>query len=209
MGITSRSKRPLDRTIPSLRDTSLIIIACEGEKTEKQYFSSTIFKHHKIQIKILETNNGKSSPTHVHNRLIVFANETELKSTDQLWLVIDRDNWTDAMLSRVHSESIRGRLSPSIALSNPSFELWLLLHLKEILGESISTRDVEQSLREALGGYNKSNINLEKFNNNVLNAISRAKILDVNPSHRWPANPGTRVYLLVESIMKMIGTVGD
>jgi len=34
-----RKKRPIEREVGVLRDARLIIIATEGEKTEKQYFS--------------------------------------------------------------------------------------------------------------------------------------------------------------------------
>lgn len=60
MGITSRRKRPLDRKIPHLRDTNLIIIAVEGEKTEKQYFESNFFQRKRVQVKVLETKEGLS-----------------------------------------------------------------------------------------------------------------------------------------------------
>jgi hypothetical protein len=39
MSFTSRKKRPLDRRVEHVKDTSLIVIATEGEKTEKIYFN--------------------------------------------------------------------------------------------------------------------------------------------------------------------------
>jgi len=206
MGITSRIKRPLDRTIPSLRDTKLIIIACEGEKTEKQYFSAPHFKHHKIQIKILESEDGNSSPRAVHRRLRNFAMETELGHGDQLWLVIDRDRWTDSMLSQICSEAVRGKLAANVALSNPSFELWLVLHLNELENKPISNVELIQKLQHLLGGYSKSNIKHEQFIEGINKAILRAEALDINKTHRWPQNPGTRVYILVKEIANIVNS---
>ena len=48
MGMTSRRKRPLDHAIPHQRDTRLIIIATEGEKTERQYFS--MFRNVRVRV---------------------------------------------------------------------------------------------------------------------------------------------------------------
>ena len=73
MSLTTRRRRPLNRNIPHPRDTRLVIIATEGEKTEKSYFESRLFMSLRIQIKVLETRSGRSSPNHVLNRLKEFA----------------------------------------------------------------------------------------------------------------------------------------
>ena len=57
-----------------------------------------------------------------------YKGQYELESDDELWLVIDRDRWTDAMLSHVAKECAQDDYL-HVALSNPCFELWLLLHL--------------------------------------------------------------------------------
>ncbi len=58
MGFTSRRKRPLDRHIPHLRDTRLIIIVTEGQKTEKQYFESEMLRY--IKILLTKLSNGQN-----------------------------------------------------------------------------------------------------------------------------------------------------
>ena len=73
--LTSRRKRPLDRDVPHLRDTRLIIIASEGEKTEKQYFESGLFGNRRVQVKVLETQDGRSAPNWVLARLNLAAAE--------------------------------------------------------------------------------------------------------------------------------------
>lgn len=74
MALTSRKKRPLDRTVEHVRDCRLIIIAAEGRHTEKQYFS--LFHNPRVQVKVLSTeDDGCSAPNHVLARLDVFRNE--------------------------------------------------------------------------------------------------------------------------------------
>jgi len=45
---------------------------------------------------------------------------------------------------------------------------------------------------------------MELFKNGVGSAIERARALDVNSSNRWPSNPGTHVYYVVEEIFKIM-----
>ena len=138
-----------------------------------------------------------------------------MESEDELWLVIDRDRWKEAMLSRVTKEcSQKDYLH--VAMSNPCFELWLLLHL---IDATMLTPDEQQKwfenrrksktadpylkvrLREELGSYQESEYNVLKLIENIDIAIERAKSLDKNLLDRWPQTLGTRVYLLAESVM--------
>jgi len=129
MAITSRRKRPLDRTIPCYRDAKIIVIAAEGEKTERKYFESPIFRSTRVQVMVLETKEGHSAPKHVHRRLLEFARKTQLQTDDELWLVLDRDRWPEKQLAEVCAEALKvGKNSAQLAVSNPCFELWLYLH---------------------------------------------------------------------------------
>ncbi|MBQ3772166.1 MAG: hypothetical protein II834_09580 [Bacteroidaceae bacterium] len=56
-------------------------------------------------------------------------------------------------------------------------------------------KDTERIYFKALAKeYTNPRVHVEK-------AIARAKVLDKNPSDRWPQSLGTRVYLLAESVM--------
>lgn len=108
MGITSRKKiLATSRKISYLRDASLIIIASEGRQTEKQYFESDCFSSSRLKIIVLESIDNKSAPSHVLHRIKEHINsqlkggEKDLQRGDQFWLVVDKDNWTDKMLSNV------------------------------------------------------------------------------------------------------------
>lgn len=198
--LTSRRKRPLNRSIPHLRDTRLIVIATEGALTEKQYFESSMFHHRRVQVKVIPTTEGQSAPNHVYNRLKQFAAETDLQPDDQLWLVIDKDRWTDRMLSEICSKSLRRKHRIHPAVSNPSFEMWLYLHIDEWNEGNVPSQNVESALRTRLGSYNKSNLDIDMFKNGVSDAISRAQQMDPYPSNWWPSNPGTHVFRVVEVI---------
>ncbi|KAF0245178.1 MAG: hypothetical protein FD167_3563 [bacterium] len=201
MALTSRKKRPLNRTIPYLRDTKLIIIATEGSCTEKQYFE--IFKNLKLQIKIIATpkEDTKSAPKYVLERLNSFKQTYQLNKEDELWLMIDVDRWTPESLSQVCSECYqKGYL---LAISNPCFEMWLYLHFLDLdtTVTNITCNDIENNLRSHLGSYNKSNLDIESYKLHIPDAIKRARDLDSNPNERWPSLLGTRVYKIVEKFI--------
>ncbi len=105
-----------------------------------------------------------------------------------------------------------------MALSNPNFELWLLLHLKDLaeyspeqLNDLFNSKKINASknifeieLSGLLEGYNKSKYAIEKILPYMQLAIERARILDNRPEDRWiEGKLGTRVrvYRLVEKIL--------
>ena len=205
--LTSRKPRPLQRDESTLRDATLIVIATEGAKTELEYFEQ--FGGSRVKVRVIPSVDNRSSPPAILSNLVGFQEEYELAGDDQLWVVIDRDRWTQEQLSGVaqacHAKGI------DLALSNPCFELWLALHLDQALPEmdpSVeahhNARVLEGFLRETLGGYNKANPDISKFAGGVGRAIEAAKALDTAPTDRWPNNIATRVYRLVDSIQSFM-----
>lgn len=201
MGLTSRRKRPLDREIPHRRDTRLIIVAAEGKWTERQYFESHVFRNSRVQVRVLATEDCKSAPKYVYQRLKEFAEQYELQPNDQLWLVVDKDRWPDVQLSDVCRRAVgRKRLRCRLAISNPCFELWLYLHHADWALGAKTSSEVVQELRVLLGGYNKAKLDVDRYSDRADDAVRRSKSMDTRPLGRWPDNPATHVYRLVEAI---------
>jgi len=123
-----KRKKLLDRE-HDRRDAKLFIVATEGKETEKQYFG--MFKSTKIQVEILATTeDGKSAPEYVLERLDKFKERYDISKDDMLWLVSEVDRWGDKKLSSVGSQARqRGYY---LAISNPCFEVWLTLHFEDI-----------------------------------------------------------------------------
>jgi len=182
-----------------------VIIATEGEKTEKQYFESKLFQSTRVQVKVRETKEGKSAPAHVIKRLREYVSEYELNEGDQLWLVVDHDRWPKKQLAKVCAEArkIRGGKVSRLAISNPCFELWLFLHHADWTESSATSKEIESALRKTLGGYSKTRLNPEDYEGRVDIAIKRAEGLDTQPTGRWPENPGTHIYRLVRAIQQL------
>ena len=204
----------------AFRDARLIVIASEGKDTERIYFKALAkeYSNPRVHVHILERNvdeQNNSSPEHVLKQLNDYKSQYELEADDELWLVVDKDRWTEAMLSRVATECSQ-EVAMHMALSNPCFELWLLLHIEDVAlltpeeqkqwmenrKKSKNTDPyLKARLRKKMGSYHESSYDAQALMVHVENTIERARTLDKNPNDRWPQTLGTRVYLLAKSVM--------
>lgn len=126
---------PKRRQLGQLPYRKLYVIAAEGAKTEPQYFD--LFKYSEsISVNFIRGHN-ESSPLQVLKRMSKCLKDMSLKKTDEAWLVVDKDEWTNEQLSQLHEWSL-GKPNYGFALSNPRFEYWLLLHFDEGTGISNS-----------------------------------------------------------------------
>ena len=120
--------------IKPYRDAKSIVIATEGELTERDYFEDLALDervtHPSVEIKVLPTTEGFSAPFYVLQRLDRIRREHGMFEGDELWLVIDKDRWKDAQLSQVAQLASQKRYY--VADSNPCFELWLLIHHRSL-----------------------------------------------------------------------------
>ena len=198
----------------------IIVLAYEGNITEALYFEklkeNARFNNELIHLLSLKRKKGdtNSAPKHVFRKLKREAkDEFNFKSPDELWMIIDRDEWPN-----IEEISILYKKEGNfyLALSNPCFEFWLLLHIKDV-GEYneeerqaiFKNKKVTRSkthLKQLLGelledGYNESRPKPQRFFPNIDLAISRAKSLD-NLLEEYPTFLGSHVYKLVEKIIK-------
>jgi hypothetical protein len=200
------------------RDAKLIIIASEGTNTEKRYFEDLAEAYFapNIHVEVIDRLMRGSDPKSVISSLDDFHNQYSLRSDyDELWLVVDVDRWGTRKLSEVGK--LCNQKKYYFAVSNPCFEIWLLLHLKSLGDYSVEVLEefknnkrpnikhprtrLELELVSLLGSYNIGNPDTKRFIKDVKTAISRAKALDVNPEHRWTNGLGSRVYLIAEKIV--------
>ncbi len=200
------------------RDARLIIIAAEGTRTEKKYFHDLAiddrFRNPKVHVEVLE-HSTDSSPVHIISALDEFRRTYSLKPIDELWLVIDKDRWPEGALSDILTQCSQKKYS--LIVSNPCFEIWLLLHRASFndytadeLNELVENKRtnltgrtrLEKELIKLCGSYTKENLDTSHYIPHVEIAVKRAQAADIHPEHGWPNQIGTRVYLLVQSITR-------
>lgn len=199
------------------RSARLVVIAAEGRNTENIYFEAMKAKlcASDVHVKVLHRNNNDSSPENVLAQIQDFMAEYNIADDDQLWIVVDKDKWQDKMLSSVALYCSQNQ-NLNFCLSNPCFELWLILHLEDVASydeeqlqlladnkKTTRTGDTwtKHRMKELMGHYRESDYDAFALLPNIHTAIDRAVALDVNTAERWPQNVATRVYLLAKSIM--------
>ncbi len=140
----------------------LFILAYEGNKTEPTYFESLknnpAFKHGIIELISLRRpeDDTNSAPRHIFEKL---KNETKdkynFKNSDEFWMIIDRDRNRDNIPK--YFELCQNEGNFYFALSNPCFELWLLLHIKDL--NEYSNAELEEIHKNQRVSNNRTYIN--------------------------------------------------
>lgn len=176
----------------------MFVIASEGEKTEPTYFKCISYFNNEICFKIIKRLG--SSPFQVLKQMKTSLSKLKLESSDEAWLVIDKDQWPENQLNEL-SQWTKEKANYFLALSNPNFEYWLLLHFEDGKGIS-SVQDCKRRLKKHLRNYNKV-IHENQFKRiEILDAVKRAYKRDTHSSSPQHVFGSTTVYKLVEKIVK-------
>lgn len=127
----------------------------------------------------METADGTSAAEAVLKRLLSF----ECAENDERWMLLDTDHVTQGthLAGFMRALQDAARHGVNVALSKPSFELWLLFHHDdESAVESFANAgEVENALRARLGEYNKANLKAEHYpQSSVSLACGRAQRRD-------------------------------
>ncbi len=197
-----RKRRALDRTLNPVRDASLVVIASEDRYAVQQYFD--FFESTRVQFRVLETRDGKSAPQHVLDRIDEYIEEFEIDDGDSFWVVTDCDHWVQpnhiGNLTHVLRQCRQKGIN--VAVCNPCFDLWLLLHFAEFPEETTLTCDeIGDRLRTAAGGYDKTRIyNLPIDIEKVSQAVKRASARHLSPAE-IPTHLQTAVHLIIQDLV--------
>lgn len=201
--------------LEGVRSARLVVIAGEGRYTESIYFNAVKneLRAPNVHVEVLDRNSDESSPESVHRQVADFMRQYNIEDDDELWLVIDRDRWQERMLSQV-AQLCAQNSHLHFCMSNPCFELWLLLHIEDVEQYDDETKNallqnkknksgvtwLKKRMKDLLGSYAESNYDALGLIPYTPVAMDRARRLDSNPQDRWPQSIGSRVYLLMESI---------
>jgi len=126
--------------------------------------------------------------------------EEQLTSLFEAWIVVDKNQWTYEQLEQLYVWS-HAREHCNVALSNPSFEFWLLLHFEDGKG-AVTQSECSDRLRNHIENYSK-HIYPNKFKpQNIEKAVQRAKSRYDSTRQDRSQHPGnSTVYKLVERIL--------
>src|SRR5262249_19618035 len=190
---------------PPFRDPKpIILIVCEGERTEPEYFDgfSRFCRNPRVRIAIAPEHGG---PRTVVNTAKERKKEAEAAARreadenlvyDSVWCVFDVDDHpqvADAM-QMARDNGIE------LAISNPCFELWLLLHFRDSPGMQHRAA-MQRMLSKHVPGYDKR-VEFMVYGAGYRQAVERAKRMDeaAQSSGESGRNPTTGVYKLTMAI---------
>ena len=191
----ARGRRSFGRRAPVRSYRKRFVVATEGQETEPLYFSMFNSKRSTVQVVLLKSKR-KTSPGQVFDRL----KKADIGKNDPAWIVIDRDTWEEEELNQVFNDcKAQGY---KMALSNPMFEYWLLLHFED--GNGINGGNVKARLKTHLPNFSKSHVEVHKIKSGIDEAIRRAGQKDNPPCEKWPLTTGTTVYRLVKELQAAV-----
>jgi hypothetical protein len=115
---------------------------------------------------------------------------------DEVWCVFDVDehpNLNDA-------KQLANARGIQLAISNPCFELWLMLHFREQPGAR-HRHDLQRMMKEFIANYDK-HLPFDRVSPGIGHACARATRLceEANEEGEDGRNPSTKMYKLIESI---------
>jgi hypothetical protein len=198
-----RKEATLDRVEPIKIEKPTILIVCEGEKTEPNYFKSfvRILPRGSVQVDVVgEGCNTLSLVEDAEKR----SKESSKRNMpyDRVWVVFDRDSFSpsnfDNAISKAESKGF------GCVWSNEAFELWYILHF-EYRNTGMSRDEYKGRLTAHIGEeYKKNDPDMYgKLVDKQQDAIRNAtKLLGTHgrlPPSR--SNPATTVHELVQELM--------
>lgn len=201
------SHRDLRRRGPVRDPLPLILVVCEGAVTEPQYIEGFRIAQGANTVRVHVKAPG-GDPKAVVETAIKLADAAAERARrerddnlryDEVWCVFDVDE--HQRLDDAHGIADAGGVS--LAVSNPCFELWLLLHFADQKA-ALSPKLAFQLLKKHLPAYTK-HIRFAEVSAGYADATVRAEALDTHHARIGTegGNPSTGVYRLTQRIKEL------
>jgi len=173
-----------------------VLIVCEGEETEPNYFQA--FRVASSICKIEGTGHNTLSLVKEAVRL------SKLENYRETWCVFDRDSFTEKSIKAAYV--LAQKEGFKVAFSNECFELWYLLHFK-YLDTQVNRAEYTRQLKKILGAYEKNSVTMyDMLLDKQSDAIKNAKKVNAshnNGIHPCECKPYTTVHELVERLNRL------
>jgi hypothetical protein len=199
----------LRRRPPTRQGRAIILIVCEGTKTEYRYFEAMRRRQGLISVSIEVEPAGRQTVRLIEKAVDLRqgrARQLDALPYEEIWCVFDREAAHEpedfrAAITRAEREQL------GLAVSNPCFEYWYLLHYRETDRPFQNADEVVAALRssDCLPGYEKNQDVFNRLINHLAQALERAERLYMRhpdcEHDRFP-NPSTLVQRLVRRLIE-------
>jgi hypothetical protein len=206
-----RTKRSFKRSKNTRESYDVVLIVCEGEKTEPNYLKGICSEYQLNSANITVLGIG-ADPLSIANYALKEFDRN--KDYDRVYCVFDKDQHPSYQIALEKIDSSRNKKANKIPIyaitSVPCFEYWLLLHFIESTrpyaraGSKSAGDQLLSSIKEYMPEYNKGYVNIYEITKDKINiAIERAKKIDVQQEKNGTDNPSTKFYQLVEYLRNL------
>ncbi|OGT38393.1 MAG: hypothetical protein A3F12_07765 [Gammaproteobacteria bacterium RIFCSPHIGHO2_12_FULL_38_14] len=209
-----RRKKDFLRRAPKKSPYETILIVCEGEKTECNYFRDLCKFHILNTANIIVMNGEGSAPISVVDHAIEMTEKTA--DIDHVMCVFDCDEHstfnqaTDKIRQYKPKRNSKSKPRYHVFTSTPCFEVWLLLHFiystKPFLkSKNKSAADnLVSHLRQHWSDYTKNHLSLfSALNEKLESAFKNAKKLARHNEDVNSKNPATNIHELVDRLVNL------
>lgn len=205
MALLHRKPSPLRPEELSFRDDHLIVVVTEDTYAPEQYFR--LVHARRVVVKVASSQEGRCSPQAILESGRALRSDRDFCDFDEFWLLLDTDHWTQPahIQNFIHVAKCAREEGFNVAVSNPCFDLWLLLHYEDVPNTAsiYPCAAVGKRIRELNGEFNKTNLKAAHFDvARALQAIERGKQLTPHLEAFQVNNPGTQVWSLVEHALR-------
>lgn len=190
------------RKINTRQPLFTILLVCEGTETERNYLANYRSRNSGVRIEI--PSNSITDPDGLLDYAIVKADGLGInKSNGSVWVIFDADNHTDPELQRFATKARRNNIN--LLFSNPSFEIWYLLHFAYTTA-ALSNKDLIERLTQHLPAYSKTVCYFGDLFDKQESAIQHASRLNAHHEEQGhtlfslSSNPSTQVPQLITHI---------
>ncbi|WP_316959620.1 RloB family protein [Streptomyces sp. TRM68367] len=152
-----------------------MLVVCGSKETERQYLQG--LREHLRNPAVSVVVRGKAcSPA----QLVAYARRQRnigKGDFDEVWCVFDVDQFVDVAEAAVAAR----RAGIRVAVSNPCFELWLLLHFAPQTAYVPTYRKLPPLLQKHVPGYDRTRLDFAVYRDGRAGAVQRARKLDPTP----------------------------
>jgi hypothetical protein len=165
-----------------------LLLVCGGKETEPRYLDGLkqAFRNPAVCVRIAAKGVDPVS-------LVKYAatiRDQYRDEFDEVWCVFDVDEFdVTTAIRQADGDDIR------LAISNPCFEIWLLLHFADCTASVRDFDDAQRRLKRYVPDYSKSELRFEKFGSGVADATGRARVLE------HLGNPSSGVWMVAGTIV--------
>jgi hypothetical protein len=189
-----------------------VLIVCEGEKTEPNYFNELI-NFYKLNTANVEVDGTcGSSPKSVFERALVLYQNEERKgdSFDRVYCVFDKDSHDtyDETLIKIAAQNPKDLFRAAVSV--PCFEYWILLHFHystkpyHATGSSSIGNEVLKDLKAVFPEYTKGSEDIfERLSGQLDFAKANAGRSLAHAQANHTDNPTTHIHELVDYLQNL------